>query len=254
MKKLFGVLTILIACTLATFAAAQGQKIILIPEEGSEILDNVTVTTSADGSGQIIQFKKTITENKGGYEITVDTEKGTYKAIKEEFPSETEQEILKMNPLDSLTITYSYPANLVAYLETHEPLNWKLASSYLNAQWSFSQRAGESDAWVWDAFPSEIGTHWYIKKLLNDPVVYTPHRWRDYMHSHTHAWHQNKDFGIGTLRTNVYHDIYIDNPLFHGWCIAEPAADVTSTVEYTGEAWQLLHTHLYYYWISRLWD
>lgn len=211
------------------------------------MLDEVSVVTLPDNTGKIEHFGVKVQEGEsGGYEIYTDPATGTYKAIKEEIPEEIKQEIENKLMQNAVTTEYEITRSAVGYLQTEEILNWKLCSTFSNLHWTPQLKTGSSTMWTWDADPSQIGTHWYTKSSKNYQVETDDL----YAFGHAYAQHQNKDFGLARLKTNVYHDVYVQ-----GYFIAEYPSTATVYVDgnatYIGEGWNLLHSHLYYYWGSQ---
>lgn len=261
MKKRLLVIS-MVLCFLALYSSVSIAETIgvkkLLPIEGSEVLDNVSVIILPNG--KIEEFE--ITANQGesaGYSIETDLTTGTYNAIKKEVPIEIQQEInknsLKIETQSAPLTTKSKPyrpipeptcegCDVVAYLETQEPLDWPLCRTYTELIWNMVRNTARSSlTWVWDAMPSPILTYWYTMDMKNYPIV------TDKIGAHAHgwAWHQNVDFGIPLLSTDVYHDVYV-----YGLWDKDPTTGtrvkISAFAQYTGETYDFLHSHLYLLW------
>lgn len=246
MKVFLCIFMFLFLSAFIAIAEEPGTKI-LIPVTDSEVLDEVSITILPDSAGKIEHFGIKVQEGEsGGYEIFTDPESGKYKAIKKEIPEEIKDDIENQLMLNAVSPSSAITRGVVGYLQTEEPIDWKLCSTFSSLLWTPQLLTGSSTMWTWDADPSQIGTHWYTKRDRNYKVE------TDDLYAYSHAWamHQNKDFGLSKLKTNVYHDVYVQ-----GYFYAEPPSTATVYVNghasYIGEGWNLLHSHLYYYWGSQ---
>jgi hypothetical protein len=204
-------------------------KNLKVTSDSHKVFQSVQLKKNGDKQSIIIDDSRKDDGISEYYEVTVDENNGTYKAIKRNSLVKSNNPISsqKSNILTPLS-TYSYTAHVRAH--TYDPINIDCNWTELGESWS--ENSGSfSLNWrslnTWDAQPTSAGTYWYYvwSHYNNDPLYFNS----------ASAKHVNYNFGGGIFGTTyAQHWVYI-SPQSNGYYHWEAQLDTS------GIAGNLLH-------------